>query len=396
VSRVLVAVSRAQRQLPPARSPSARPPHRAAVNLHAAGLDVGAEAPDVAVPPRDAPHPGRRWGAATVDGAARAHGCARCGLTTVALASPGVSGRPLGELWEGRGCEVWRVEPPPGQPMKGRPNREVHAGPWRQRLQTVGLLAGAFRPPEPVCGRRRALRQRALWRTSASHHRPPRHKALTPRHRKRPQGVSAVTGATGLAMMRASLGGAREPGKVAPRRHDRCPHDEAPSATARCGQWRDEPRVALAPAVALEATDHAKLAAGARQRDAHRGTFADGQDREAWRPVTRPRHRRPVAVRGALPRMTGGARTAMEGLDAPTAVTLRRASGLAMGRGPTVQHGPAWLGLCPPPRVAGGQVFARRTKPCANRAATARRWAASCRPRSQSALGACCRRMQAR
>jgi hypothetical protein len=49
------------------RSQSALPPQRAAVNLHAAGIDVGAEAHDVAVPPSDEAQPVRRFGAYTVD-----------------------------------------------------------------------------------------------------------------------------------------------------------------------------------------------------------------------------------------------------------------------------------------------------------------------------------------
>jgi hypothetical protein len=47
-------------------------------------------------------------------------------------------------------------------------------------------------------------------------------------------------------------------------RHDRGRPDEAPSATARRGQWREEHRVGLAPAVALDARDHAKIGEGDR------------------------------------------------------------------------------------------------------------------------------------
>jgi hypothetical protein len=49
------------------RSQPALPPQLAAVNLRAAGIDVGAEAHDVAVPPSDDPQPVRRFGAYTVD-----------------------------------------------------------------------------------------------------------------------------------------------------------------------------------------------------------------------------------------------------------------------------------------------------------------------------------------
>ena len=56
----------ARRQQPQPRSKSALPPQLAAVNLHAAGIAMGAEAHDVAVPPSDDPQPVRRFGAHTV------------------------------------------------------------------------------------------------------------------------------------------------------------------------------------------------------------------------------------------------------------------------------------------------------------------------------------------
>jgi hypothetical protein len=57
----------AQRQQKNARSIPTLPPPRAMVNLHAAGLEVGADTHDGAVPPRDEPHPGRGFGACTAD-----------------------------------------------------------------------------------------------------------------------------------------------------------------------------------------------------------------------------------------------------------------------------------------------------------------------------------------
>jgi transposase len=212
--------------------------------------------------------------------------------------------------------------------------------------------------------------------------------------------VSDVTGETGMAISRALLAGERAPGQLAPRRHSRGHHDEDTIAQALCGQWRDAPRLALAQAVALDDASHEKSAACARQIEAHLGTFADCQDREAWPPASRPRkrtrNRPPCDVRGALHRLTGVDLTAMEGLDEPAALTIIREIGLEMGRWPTVKHVTSWRGRCPHHRVSGGQVWSRRTTPCANRAATALRLAASGRQRSQSALGACFRRLKAR
>jgi transposase len=76
---------------------------------------------------------------------------ATCGITTVALESTGVYWLPLFELLETRGFAVLWVDPPQVQKIKGRPKSDVHDCQWRQRLQTFGLLASAFRPTDQVC-----------------------------------------------------------------------------------------------------------------------------------------------------------------------------------------------------------------------------------------------------
>ena len=68
------------------------PPPLAAVNRHAAGSDVGADAHDVAVPPRDEASPVRGVGAGTVALEAWADGLAPGDRTTVARALTGVDG----------------------------------------------------------------------------------------------------------------------------------------------------------------------------------------------------------------------------------------------------------------------------------------------------------------
>jgi transposase len=146
--------------------------------------------------------------------------------------------------WSAGGLEGLLVDLQPVQQSKGRPNSDVHDGQGRQRLHPFGLLAGAFRPPDQVCVRRRSLRQRAMWLTSASPHIQHRQQALTQLHLKLQHVVSAVTGETGMAILRAMLAGARDPVPLARRRHDRCHHDEETIANALHGQWRAEPRLA--------------------------------------------------------------------------------------------------------------------------------------------------------
>jgi len=94
--------------------------------------------------------------------------------------------------------------------------------------------------------------------------------------------------------------------------------------------------------------------------------------------------------------MTGVDLTQIEGIDETTSLVILSESGLDRTRWPTVQHCPSWLGLCPHQQVSGGKVLSRRTKACANRAATALRLAAAALHHSQSAVGAFFRRMKAR
>ncbi len=390
----------AQRTQKTSQSTPPLPPQLAAVNLHATGIDSGAEGHFVAVPPSDDPQPVRGFGAYTGDLEALADWLTTCGITTIAMASTGVSWIPLFELLETRGFAVLLVDPQQVQQSTGRPKSDGHDGQWIQRLHTLGLLAGAFRPDDQVCGRRRDRRQRAMLLTSAAQHIQHMPKALTQMHRKLQHVVSAITGVTGLAILRALLAGARDPATLAQLRDSRCQHDEATIARALQGPWRDEPLFAVAQAVALYDVSHQKITACDRHSEAYLQTFADRSEGPPLPPPPRPRKRggnQPAfAVREPLYRISGVDLTQSEGMDETTSLIILSESGLDMTRWPTVKHCTSWLGLCPHHRGSGGKVLSRRTKPCANRAATALRLAAAALPHSQSALGAFFRRMKAR
>jgi transposase len=237
------------------------PPQLAAANLHAAGIDVGAEAHFVAVPPSDDPQPVRGFGACTADLEAIAAWLVACAITTVALESTGVSWIPLFELLEARGFAVLLVDPQQVQKIKGRPKSDVHDCQWMQRLHTFGLLAGAFRPADQVCVLRSYLRQRALLLTHAAQHIQHMQQALTQMNLKLQHVVSDITGVTGLALIRAILAGEHHAETLAQLRDYRGKHDEATMARALQGNWREEHLFALAQAVALYDVYHQKITA---------------------------------------------------------------------------------------------------------------------------------------
>ena len=191
----------------------ALPPQLATVNLHAAGIDVGAEEHWAAVPACDDSHPVRRFGANTADLDALADWLWACGITTVALESTGVYWIPLFEVLEARGFQVLLVDPGK-MPRNGRPKSDVHDCQWLQRLHTYGLLSACFRPEDQVVVLRSYLRQRAALLADAARDIQHMQKALTQMNVKLQHVVSDITGVTGLAIIKAILAGRTRPAAV--------------------------------------------------------------------------------------------------------------------------------------------------------------------------------------
>jgi transposase len=117
-------------------------------------------------------------------------------------------------------------------------------------------------------------------------------------------------------------------------------------------------------------------------------------------PKRRVRRRRDNEVtfdaRQRLHHVVGVALTAIEGIEESTARIVLSEIGTDMSRWPSEKHFGSWLGLAPNPKKSGGRVQSSATRPGVHRAAQALRLAAKNLPRSQSALGAFCRRIAAR
>src|SRR5712692_5761002 len=389
---------------PPAPTPLLPPSPMLAEALqvchpHAAGIDRGEAEHGVAGSPGCDPQPVRRFGTCTADLDALADWLMDGGVTTVAMASTGVSWMPWFELLEARGVQVLLIDPRQATRAPGRPTTDRLDGQGRQRLQASGLLAGALRPADQVGVRRGSLRHRQLLLTSAAHQRQPRHKALAQMHLKRTQVVRDLTGATGLALLQAMSAGERAPVTLAPLRHPRCHHAEDDSAKALQGPWRAEHLLAFPQAVALSVCSHQPVARCAQQLTAPLETCADHSAGQPLPPKAR-RHTKTneprCDARTPLSRLAGVDLTTLEGLEEGTALVMLSEIGTDMTRWPSVKHFCRWLGLCPQHNISGGKGLSRRVRPGAHRVTVALRRAARSLHHSQSALGAFCRRMKAR
>ena len=139
--------------------------------MNAAGIDGGAEAHYVAVPPDRDPTPVRAFKTFTADRHRLADWLTACGVTTVAMESTGVYWIPLYEILEARGLDVVLVN---ARHLKNVPGRktDVVDCQWLQELHAVGLLRGSFRPTAAIAALRAYLRHRETLVQGAATHVP--------------------------------------------------------------------------------------------------------------------------------------------------------------------------------------------------------------------------------
>jgi transposase len=367
----------------------------AKIHPWAAGIDIGAGEHYVAVPPgtdRDGQDV-RSFGSFTCDLMQVADWLQACGVTTVAMESTGVYWIPLYDLLESRGLEVHLVDPRELKRVPGR-KTDVLDCQWLQELHTFGLLSGAFRPPEQIAALRAYVRQREMLISYASDHVQHMQKAMTQMNVKLDRVVSDITGVTGLRIIRAIVAGERDPRTLASLRVEGCHNDEATIAKALEGTWRAEHVFSLKQAVELYDTYQEKVRLCDAAIEAHLAHLDDHSGGGAITPSRRKRRKNQphFDLRTALFRATGVDLTRIEGLEATTVLKVVSEIGTDMSRWPSVKHFASWLGLCPGSKKSGGRNRSSRTKPSANRAATALRLAAQSLHHSRSWLGAFLRR----
>jgi transposase len=116
-------------------------------------LDIGSEEIGACVPEDRDVEPVRAFGPLTPDLEAPADWLAACRMGTVARASTGVYGRPVYELLEARGFQVYLVK---AQHVKHGPGRTSDStdGQWLQYVHAGGRLSASLRPAAERCARR--------------------------------------------------------------------------------------------------------------------------------------------------------------------------------------------------------------------------------------------------
>lgn len=360
----------------------------------AAGIDLGATVHFVGVPPNGDEQSVRSFGTQTADLHALADWLKACKVTTVAMEATGVYWIPLYQVLEARGLEVYLVNAKHVKNVPGR-KTDVMDCEWLQYLHSVGLLQASFRPPAEVCAIRTLVRHRDSLVRTACDHLLRAQKALDQMNVQIHRVVSDVTGETGQAILRAILGGERQPEVLAQNRDPRCKRTVAQIAAALHGDWRPEHLFTLRQS--FEAWQyHQQLIVECEAELTKQIAQLENRTSEPVPPKLRPDKRCDEKLRQHLFEKFGVDLTAVDGVNIQTAYAFLSEVGPDLSKFASAEHFASWMGLCPDNRKTGGRQISVSTRAVANRLATALRMAAQSLHRMQSPLADWFRRMKAK
>lgn len=371
------------------------------VHPRAAGIDVGNSAHYVAVRPDCDPEPVRRFECFTADLHRLANWLQSCGVKTVALQSTGVYWIPLYDILEEHGFEVYLVNARHTKNLPGRKS-DVQESQWLLKLHTYGLLNNSFQPASKIRILRTYWRQRAQHVSGAATCIQRMQKALTQMNIQLANVISDLSGVTGQMIVRAIVGGERDPRKLAELSHPRIQASRGQIAESLEGNWRQELIFVLQQEIEMYDTYQRRISECDQQLQKHLAAFADTvpppakQELPPKKKGKQNKNNPHFHLADELQRITGVDLTRIDGVDVMVAQTLVSEVGLDMSRWKTEAHFASWLGLCPDNRISGDKVLARGTRHVVNRAATALRMGASTLLRSQTYLGAQYRRLRSK
>jgi len=373
------------------------------VNLHAAGVDIGAIEIVACVAGDENTQIVKAFGNYTVDLQALAQWMKDHHVKTVAMESTGVYWIPLFEELERQGLECLLISSRSLRRVSGRKS-DISDAQWIQTLHSYGLLEGSFRPQAELVALRTLLRHRSQLVEHRSPHVQHMQKALLQMNVQLPQAVSDITGVTGQTIIRSILAGIRDPQTLASMREPGCKKSEEEIGKALTGTWREEHLFILKQSVALYDFYTQQIHACDEEIERLYGmTRPDWEAGEvqplSWR--KRNSHSKNIphnseAIRKHLKRISGVDLSVVDGFGVSLAQTVIMEVGTDMGKFPDDKHFCSWLGLAPKHEISGGKVLKNSTLKTKNRAGQAFRMAANSVKQADCVFGVMYRRLRAR
>jgi hypothetical protein len=288
------------------------------------------------------------------------------------------------------------------------PGRDKKSDPtdceWIQRLHSCGLLRGSFRPEEAVCMLRTLVRDKANLVAESGDWLRRMQKSLDQMNVRVHRAVSDIDGVTGMAILRAIVGGERDAQKLAKLRDRRCSKTQQEIAEQLNGHWRDDHIFSLQQALKMYDAVQERIAAyekeilrklGDMEREEHHETTAPPLPNANT--AKKIKKRGQEAKRQTLYRISGVDITQIDAIGVETVEVVLSEYGPDLSRFPTEKEFVAHVTLAPHVPSSGGKPLKKKKRNSAStRVAAALRMAALSLRHSQTALGAYYRKLAQR
>ena len=367
-----------------------------------AGIDVGSKNHHVCAPTSDGGTAVRVFETSTPQLLAIADWLVQSQVQSVAMESTGVYWIPLFEVLEARGIEVILTDTRQLSHVPGR-KTDVLDCQWLQMLHSCGLLSGCFRPEDTICHLRSLTRAKAVLIAERSDWLRRMQKCLDQMNVRVHHAVSDIDGTTGMAILRAIVGGERDPVQLAKLRDPRCHKSEAAIAEHLTGNWRQDHLFNLGQALRMYDTIEERIADYQREIGSKMEQLrCEPADGNPLQPLKNKEKVKAIKRRGQEPAwcllhgMTGVDLVTIDGIGVETAEVIVSEYGRDLSRFASEKQFVKHLRLAPGQTITGGKpVRKRKAGKGATRASQALRMAATSLRHSQTALGAYYRRIAA-
>jgi transposase len=396
-------------------------------NAHAAGIDIGDTLHCVAISNGSDSHDVMTTSAFTCDLHKIVSYLQEHGITTVAMESTGIYWLPLYIMLEEAGIEPYLVHAAHVKNVTGRKKDDSDAI-WLQKLHTCGLLNKSFQPDNEVRVLRTYVRQRKNLIFLAADAVRRMQKSLELMNIKLHTVISDLLGKTGMLMVKAIIGGERDPQILITLCDGRIKASKDDILKSLEGIWYEEYLFLLEQAVehyefhqqqikSCEAkirTQLLKQVAIVKEGDIS-GVYMpttlpievvevedlvqnQGNDKKkndlatskVPKVVKVPKAKKnqfdsPIA--SYLIGIAGVDLTKIPGISEVTALEFLSEVGVDMGKWKSAKHFSAWLNLTPNTKITGGKIISSKMMSKDNKAGQSLRQAASCLSASKSPIG---------
>lgn len=372
------------------------------VNPDAAGIDIGSRLHAVAVPAGRDEVSVREFGAFTEDLQAIAQWLKQCRVNTVAMESTGIYWKNLFSVLIQHGFEVYLVNAKHTRNITGKKEDESDAQ-WIQKLHSCGLLNSCFLPDDEIETLRTLVRHRRSLTHDSSRYVLRMQKALESMNIKIHTVLNDITGKTGTAIVKAIIGGERDPKKFISLvdTRVRASHDEILKSLE--GNWRAEHLFLLKQCynlyqqmqtqIELCEKEIEKLLQSMVTRHEDNSVMIDEVETPKKKTKNQPRFN----TAGFLKKIHHIDVTKIFGVSEIVGLEILSETGTDLSKWGNEKKFVSWLNLCPNNKISGGKLISSsllKKKP--NAATQAFRMAANAVNKSKNWLGDYFRRMKSK